>query len=113
METMYVTLDAKRLTLCAQAEGRRACGGQETVCYAVAPRKKRARPAGKVVEFEPYRRAAVGLPAETAAEADPVPQGEDSPAGHGRMPFLLLADLCASGAVVVLLAALVVKFFAL
>ena len=33
METIYYSLDAKRLTVCGEAAGRRASGGQETVCY--------------------------------------------------------------------------------
>ena len=44
METIYYSLDAKRLTVCGEAAGRRASGGQETVCYAFVPRPR--RPAG-------------------------------------------------------------------
>ena len=41
METIYYSLDAKRLTVCGEAAGRRASGGQETVCYAFVPRPRR------------------------------------------------------------------------
>ena len=40
METIYCTLNAKRLTFLGAA-GRKASGG-ETVCYAVAPRPRAA-----------------------------------------------------------------------
>ena len=60
METIYYSLDAKRLTVCGEAAGRRASGGQETVCYAFVPRPRRpVTPAGgKVVDFTAYRQAA-------------------------------------------------------
>ena len=60
METIYYSLDAKRLTVCGEAAGRRASGGQETVCYAFVPRPRRpVMPAGgKVVDFTAYRQAA-------------------------------------------------------
>ena len=48
METIYYSLDAKRLTVCGEAAGRRASGGQETVCYAFVPRPRRpVMPAGR------------------------------------------------------------------
>ena len=52
METIYYSLDAKRLTVCGEAADRRASGGQETVCYAFVPRPRRpVMPAGgKVVD---------------------------------------------------------------
>ena len=47
METIYYSLDAKRLTVCGEAAGRRASGGQETVCYAFVHRPRRpVMPAG-------------------------------------------------------------------
>ena len=39
METIYYSLDAKRLTICADAQGCRASGGTESVCYAFVPRR--------------------------------------------------------------------------
>ena len=60
METIYYSLDAKRLTVCGEAADRRASGGQETVCCAFVPRPHRlVMPAGgKVVDFTAYRQAA-------------------------------------------------------
>ena len=89
METIYYSLDAKRLTVCGEAADRRASGGQETVCYAFVPRPRRpVMPAGgKVVDFTAYRQAA-------------------------RRTLALTVDLAATGAVVVLLAAVVLRFFA-
>lgn len=54
METIYCTLNAKRLTFLGAA-GRKASGG-ETVCYAVAPRPRDVpRPLGKVISLDDYR----------------------------------------------------------
>ena len=71
METIYYSLDAKRLTVCGEAADRRASGGQETVCYAFVPRPRRpVMPAGgKVVDFTAYRPAPAG-PAAAHAGAD-------------------------------------------
>ena len=100
METIYYSLDAKRLTVCGEAAGRRASGGQETVCYAFVPRPRRpVMPAGgKVVDFTAYRQAA--HPEEYA------------PRVRRRRTLALTVDLAATGAVVVLLAAVVLRFFA-
>lgn len=77
METIYYSLDAKRLTVCGEAAGRRASGGQETVCYAFVPRPRRpVTPAGgKVVDFTAYRRP----PTRRS-----MPRGRRRPAGPGR-----------------------------
>ena len=57
METIYYSLDAKRLTICADAQGCRASGGTESVCYAFVPRRvSTQRPAqAKVVNIADYR----------------------------------------------------------
>lgn len=77
METIYYSLDAKRLTVCGEAADRRASGGQETVCYAFVPRPRRpVMPAGgKVVDFTAYRQAAARRS---------MPRGRRRPAGPGR-----------------------------
>ena len=76
METIYYSLDAKRLTVCGEAAGRRASGGQETVCYAFVPRPRRpVMPAGgKVVDFTAAR----------DGTAKGMPRGRRRPAGPGR-----------------------------
>ena len=81
METIYYSLDAKRLTVCGEAAGRRASGGQETVCYAFVPRPRRpVMPAGgKVVDFTAYRQAA--HPEEYAAAHAGADRGSG---GHWR-----------------------------
>ena len=109
METIYYSLDAKRLTVCGEAAGRRASGGQETVCYAFVPRPRRpVTPAGgKVVDFTAYRQAA--HPEEYAPREEA--PGRPRP-GRRRRTLALTVDLAATGAVVVLLAAVVLRFFA-
>ena len=104
METIYYSLDAKRLTVCGEAAGRRASGGQETVCYAFVPRPRRpVMPAGgKVVDFTAYR--------QEYAPREEVP-GRPRPVRR-RRTLALTVDLAATGAVVVLLAAVVLRFFA-
>lgn len=109
METIYYSLDAKRLTVCGEAAGRRASGGQETVCYAFVSRPRRpVMPAGgKVVDFTAYRQAAHP---EEYAPREEVP-GRPRPVRR-RRTLALTVDLAATGAVVVLLAAVVLRFFA-
>ena len=109
METIYYSLDAKRLTVCGEAAGRRASGGQETVCYAFVPRPRRpVTPAGgKGVDFTAYRQAA--HPEEYAPREEA--PGRPRPVRR-RRTLALTVDLAATGAVVVLLAAVVLRFFA-
>ena len=97
METIYYSLDAKRLTVCGEAAGRRASGGQETVCYAFVPRPRRpVMPAGgKVVDFTAYRQAAHP---EEYAPREEVP-GRPRPVRR-RRTLALTVDLAATGAVV-------------
>lgn len=94
------------------AEKPRAAGpaaGQETVCYAFVPRPRRpVMPAGgKVVDFTAYRQAAHP---EEYAPREEVP-GRPRPVRR-RRTLALTVDLAATGAVVVLLAAVVLRFFA-
>ena len=105
METIYYSLDAKRLTVCGEAAGRRASGGQETVCYAFVPRPRRpVTPAGgKVVDFTAYRQEEHAPQEEAPGRPRPV---------RRRRTLALTVDLVATGAVVVLLAAVVLRFFA-
>lgn len=95
------------------AEKPRAAGpaaGQETVCYAFVPRPRRpVTPAGgKVVDFTAYRQAA--HPEEYAPREEA--PGRPRPAPAAWRTLALTVDLAATGAVVVLLAAVVLRFFA-
>lgn len=113
METIYCTLNAKRLTFLGAA-GRKASGG-ETVCYAVAPRPRDVpRPSGKVISLDDYR--APGRPGARPAppEEAPVPaERPPRPRGRRRPSLALTADLLASAAVVALLAAVAAQLAAL
>ena len=107
METIYCTLDARRLTLCRPLAGRKVSGG-ETVCYAVSPRPRPApRPAGRVINLDDYRPSARagGEAAPAAPEAAEAPR----PAARRRCSPALAADLLASAAVVVLLAVVAIQ----
>ena len=86
METIYYSLDAKRLTVCGEAAGRRASGGQETVCYAFVPRPRRpVTPAGgKVVDFTAYRQAA--HPEEYAPREEAPGRPRTTPPPLGQPP---------------------------
>ena len=113
METIYCTLNAKRLPFLG-ASGRNASGG-ETVCYAVAPRPRAVpRPSGKVISLDDYR--APGRPGARPAppEEAPVPaERPPRPRGRRRPSLALTADLLASAAVVALLAAVAAQLAAL
>ena len=82
---------------------------RETVCYAFVPRPRRpVTPAGgKVVDFTAYRQAA--RPEEHAPQEEA--PGRPRPVRR-RRTLALTVDLVATGAVVVLLAAVVLRFFA-
>lgn len=107
METIYCRLDAKRLTLC----GQKASGGEETVCYAFVPRRQRpCGKTGKIVDLADYRKAAEpqAVPASQPEEGEQVrPKG-----GRGQR-VALAADLCASCAVVIMAAGVLLRFLAL
>lgn len=113
METIYCTLDAKRLTVW-DAAGQRASGG-EAACYAVAPRPRTApRPSGKVINLDDYRlsgRADVrpAAPEESPAPAERAPR----PRLRRRHALALAVDLLTSAAVVALLAAVVIQLASL
>ena len=96
METIYYRLNAARITV----DGGRKVSGGEGVCYAVLPKKAVPAPEqGKVLDFEAYRRALKpeeAAPAETEAEAE----AEAPAAPRKSLSPWLLADLCASAAVV-------------
>ena len=95
METIYLNLDARRITGYASESDQKACVGQETVCYTVLPRRKPARPEGKVLDFEACRRALEGEPVvEEAPEEISAPEEEARP--RRRLDLALAADLIAS-----------------
>lgn len=110
METIYCTLDAKRLTLQGSAEGRRASGGGETVYCAVVPRRPAAHGKGKtVIYLDDYRRP---RPEERGREAAP-PRPGHAERPRRRFSLALAADLTASAAVVGLLAVVAAQLLAL
>ena len=110
METIYCNLDARRLTLCGGAEGRRASGGQDTVCYAFLPRRgSRAADRGdNVIDFVAARQAMGARPVE-AAEVPPRPERRPS----RRSQVALAAELVVTGAILLLVTAVAVVFFTL
>ena len=93
METIYYQLNTTRIT----RTGDRKVSGGEEICYAVLPRKASPAPAeGKVLDFEAYRRA---LQEEATPMEEEAPEEAAVPAKKGPSPWLI-ADLCATGAVV-------------
>lgn len=110
METIYYTLDARRLTLQGSSQGRRASGGGETICYAVAPRRPAARrDGGTVINLADYRQ-----PQPSEETEAPEHSGEDTTQRpQARHRLSLAVDLLASCAVVILLAAVVLRFFSM
>lgn len=97
METIYYHLNATRIT---QGGNRKVSGGEELRCV-VLPKKVRPAPAeGKVLDFTAYRQAlepesappTEELPRQTRQTEEPVPKGRPSP--------WLVAEVCASAAVV-------------
>lgn len=110
METIYLNLDARRVTVCEGAQDQKACVGQETVCYTVLPRHKPARPEGKVLDFDACRRALEGEPvAEEAPEEIPAPEAPARP--RRKLDLALAADLIASAGMLAAVGTVAVRFF--
>lgn len=110
METMFINLDARRVTISGCKMDQKACVGQETVCYTVLPRRKEPIQAGKVLDFEACRRALEGAPEEEAPPMErSVPEEEKVP--RRRLDLVLAADIAASVGVLLLVAAVAVRFF--
>lgn len=110
METIFVNLDARRITMCGSQADQKACVGQETVCYTVLPRRKESARAGKVLDFEACRRALEDAPEEQPVRAEvPALAGEERP--RRRVDLVLAVDIIASLGVLALVAAVAVRFF--
>lgn len=106
METIYLNLDARRVTVCEGERNQKACVGQETVCYTVLPRRKAVAQTGKVLDFEACRRALEG----EAAEEPSVPEAEP-PRPRRALDLALAADLIASAGMLAAVGAVAVRFF--
>lgn len=110
METIYVNLDARRITVCEGATDRKACVGQESVCYTVLPRRKPAEHPGKVLDFEACRRALEGEP-EAEEILEELPVLEEGARPRRRMDLVLTADLIASAGILAAVLAVAARFF--
>ena len=110
METMFINLDARRVTISGCEMDQKACVGQETVCYTVLPRRKEpVRTTGKVLDFEACRRALEETPEEEPRMERLAPEEEEAP--RRRLDLVLAADIAASVGVLILVAAVAVRFF--
>ena len=110
METMFINLDARRVTISGCEMDQKACVGQETVCYTVLPRRKEpVRTTGKVLDFEACRRALEETPEEEPRMERPALEEEEAP--RRRLDLVLAADIAASVGVLILVAAVAVRFF--
>ena len=97
METIYYHLNATRIT---QGGNRKVSGGEELRCVVLHKKVRPATAEGKVLDFTAYRQAlepesappAEELPRQTRQTEEPVPKGRPSP--------WLVAEVCASAAVV-------------
>lgn len=109
METVFVNLDARRITVCGDELDQKACVGQGTVCYTVLPRRKAPPQAGKVLDFEACRRA-LETGSRPAAEK-PAPQisEEERTRPRRRLDLALAADLLASAGILAVVAAVAVS----
>lgn len=110
MKTMFINLDARRVTISGCEMDQKACVGQETVCYTVLPRRKEQARTGKVLDFEACRRALEEETEEKAPRMErPAPEQEEKP--RRRLDLALAADIAASVGVLLLVAAVAVRFF--
>lgn len=111
METMYINLDARRITVWGGEKEQRACVGQQAVCYTVLPRRKAPARPGKVLDFEACRRAMEGACPAPAEEVPPaMPPAPERRRGR-RWDLALAVDVGVSLGVLALVAAVAVRFF--
>lgn len=111
METIFVNLDARRVTLCGNEADQKACVGQETVCYTVLPRRKAPAQRGKVLDFEACRRALEEIPEDEPVPAEAsIPEVEEE-RPRRRLDLVLAADLVASAGILAAVLAVAVRFF--
>lgn len=105
METRFVNIDAKRLTVWGQAGAEQASGGGAAVYYTCLPRAPRRPQGGKVLNLEDYRR--------TEARDEAPEQTPPCPAHGGRTVRRtrrgLLLDFAATAAIVCMALVFVVK----
>ena len=124
METIYVHLNARKIRTGTLASG----GAYEETgeCYALIPRRPAPaedRPAGKVLDFEAYRRRqARSVPPEPeweAPETGPEDHGASEPIRAGERAerrarrWGLALDACATFAILAMTAAACVRFLLL
>lgn len=101
METRYLTIDAKRLTVYSRETAEQASGGG-TVFFAALPRTKRPVHPGAVVCLQDYRRGLAGQPEELAREEDgPVCRERGAEVRRGLLPDLVSAAAVVCMAVLV------------
>lgn len=106
METRFVNIDAKRLTVWGQAGAEQASGGGAAVYYTCLPRAPRRPQGGKVLNLEDYRRPEA---------RDEAPEQTPPCPAHGgrtvrRVRRGLLLDFAATAAIVCMALVFVVKF---
>ena len=106
MQTTYYNLAARRLTVRAVENGRRASGQQESVCYAFVPRRRPSSPVprGVVLDFPVPRWEEELPPVQERSRSARTRAGRLARAG-------LWADLAVSGALAVSALGVLVGFF--
>lgn len=111
METIYYTLDARRVTCCGMASGE----ALPRRSYAVLRREVAPRTGerGKVVDFTAYRQAMVAHEDANIMDVHKAPEAaKPMPAGKGSRTVLLL-ELIATAAVIAMAAAVIFAFLPL
>lgn len=106
METRFVSIDAKRITVWGQAGAERASGGGAAVYYTCLPRAPRRPQGGKVLNLEDYRRPA--QPAAAPEQAPPRPAQGGRTMRRTRRGLAL--DFAATAAIVCMALVFAVKF---
>ena len=107
METRYLNIDARCVTVFDQLE-EQASGGGRVYCTRLPRRREHPSSApsgGKVLDLEEYRRQRFGGAQEPPSPETPAPS---SPSRGERLALLL--DLCATGAIVCLTAGALIGF---
>ena len=109
METRFVSIDAKRITVWGAVGAEQASGGGAAVYYTCRPRAPRRPQAGKVLQLEDYRRRMeeAGAPGPAAEREPPCPERAVRPARRSRRGLAL--DFAATAAIVCMALVFVVK----
>ena len=115
MQTIYLSVDAKRLTICREERVERASGGDSVLYYTRLPGRKRPDSCrGRILQLDDYRPLSAPAVPACAGEKEGAPARSRETARSGRSRGALVGlalDFCATAAVLALTVGALLCFF--